>query len=132
MIASKSGEKATKDEGHECTPVGVSSQFPFWQKVRGAVTSHIHYYLTSLLFLLLFEILGQVDVDPVCCGEAKSLFTVSLRTTDDSDGACRRGGSFFQGANSKRLASFFLFQTMSYAHTSGGGNPGTQKWGRGT
>lgn len=38
----------------------------------------------------------------------------------------------FQGANNKRFFSFFLFQTMSYAQTSGGGNPGTQKWGRGT
>jgi hypothetical protein len=41
-------------------------------------------------------------------------------------------GPDFQGANNKRFPSFFLFQTMSYAQTSGGGNPGTQKWGRGT
>ncbi len=41
-------------------------------------------------------------------------------------------GPDIQGAKNKRFFSFFLFQTMSFAQTSGGGNPGTQKWGRGT
>lgn len=41
-------------------------------------------------------------------------------------------GPDFQGAINKRFFTFFLFQTMSYAQTSGGGDPGTQKWGRGT
>jgi hypothetical protein len=41
-------------------------------------------------------------------------------------------GPDIQGAKNKRFFFFFLFQTMSFAQTSGGGNPGTQKWGRGT
>jgi hypothetical protein len=87
---------------------GVISQFPFWQSKLSwtAVASHSHHYL-----FLSFSFFPP----------SRAIASESVAERPD-----------FQGANNKRFFSFFLFQTMSYAQTSGGGNPGTQKWGRGT